>query len=103
MKKLFNIELTNEEFDHLMCEQSQGKELKVVDGKVVAVERVVTQEELNQQRIAEIKSRLEELSQDFVQKMLGAVIPNIEEKETEFISLHNELREFEGKEPREYK
>ena len=36
--KLFDIELTKEEFDNLMCEQAQGKELKVFDGKVIAVE-----------------------------------------------------------------
>jgi len=44
--KLLGIELTLEEFDNLMCEQSKGKELKVVDGKVVAVERVITQKQL---------------------------------------------------------
>ena len=57
----------------------------------------------NQKRIAEIKSRLEELNKDFIQYYLGAVIPNIEDKKIEFISLHNELREFLGKEPRIYK
>lgn len=36
--KILGIELTNEEFDKLMCEQSQGKQLSVIDGKVVAVE-----------------------------------------------------------------
>ena len=36
--KLLGIEMTNEEFDFLFCEQAQGKELKVVDGKVIAVE-----------------------------------------------------------------
>lgn len=103
MKKLFDIELTDEEFDNLMYEQSHGKELKVVNGKVVAVERVATQEELKNQRIAEIKQRLEELNKDFIQYYLGAIIPNIEDKKIEFISLHNELRELLGKEPRIYK
>lgn len=56
--KLFDIELTNEEFDFLMCEQSKGKELKVVDGKVVAVERAMTEEELKKSRIAELKRLL---------------------------------------------
>ena len=40
--KLLGIEITQEEFDRLMCQQSQGKELKVVDGKVVAVEQTIT-------------------------------------------------------------
>ena len=47
--ELLGIEMRLEEFDTLMCEQSKGKELKVVDGKVVAVERVEppkTQEEI---------------------------------------------------------
>lgn len=53
-------------------------------------------------RVKEIKSRLEELTKDFIQEMLGAIIPNIEEKRLEFIELHNELRELQGKEPRVY-
>ena len=44
--ELFGIELTEKEFDFLMCEQNKGKELKVVDGKVVAVEYKPSQQEL---------------------------------------------------------
>lgn len=62
--KLFDIELTIEEFDFLMCEQAKGKELKVIDGKVVAVERVTTEEEKNQMRIEELKNLL--LSTDYI-------------------------------------
>ena len=58
--ELLGIELTIQEFDHLMCEQSQGKELKVIDGKVVAVEHEVTEEELKQNRIYEIRTWFEE-------------------------------------------
>lgn len=101
--ELFGIKLTKEEFDYLMCEQAKGKELKVVDGKIFAVDRVVTVEELKNNRIEEIKQRLEELNKDFIQYYLGAVISNIEEKKIEFISLHNELRELLEKEPRIYK
>ena len=43
--ELLGIEMTLEEFDYLMCEQSKGKELKVVDGKVLAVEHEMTLEE----------------------------------------------------------
>ena len=50
-----------------------------------------------------IEQRLEELNKDFIQYYLGAVIPNIEEKKAEFISLHNELRVLLGKQPRIYK
>ena len=58
MKKLLNIEVTDEEFDRLICEQPKGKELKVVDGKVVAVEIVITEKELNQKRIIELTQNL---------------------------------------------
>ena len=51
----------------------------------------------------EIKKRLDELNKDFIQYYLGAVIPNYQEKKAEFISLHNELRELEGKKTRIYK
>lgn len=53
--KLLGIDLTYEEFDFLMCEQAKGKELKVVDGKVVAVESVITEEEKAQIRINQLK------------------------------------------------
>lgn len=56
--RLLGIDLSYEDFDYLICEQNKGKELKVVDGKVVAVERVVTDEEKAQMRIDELKSLL---------------------------------------------
>ena len=54
MKKLFNIELTDKEFDRLICEQNKGKELKVVNGKVVAIEHQTTEKELLQKELQEI-------------------------------------------------
>ena len=51
-------ELTDEEFDFLYCEQTKGKFFKVVDGKVVAVEHEITEEEKAQIRIEELKSLL---------------------------------------------
>ena len=100
--KLLGIEMSLEEFDFLMCEQSKGKELKVIDGKVVAVEHEATENELKQTRISEIQTRLNELSQDFIQVNLGAVFDDLEQRKAEFISLHNELRILLGKEPRIY-
>ena len=47
--------------------------------------------------------RLNELTQDFIQASLGAVFDDIEERKREFRTLHNELRVFQGKKPREYK
>ena len=42
MQTLFGIEMTDEEFGYLFDQQSKGKELKVIDGKVVAVDHEVT-------------------------------------------------------------
>lgn len=46
------------------------------------------------------KNRLSELSKDLVQAQAGLIIPNIEDKKLEFISLLNEIRAIEGKSPR---
>ena len=100
--KILGIEVTEKEFDFLFCEQAKGKELKVVDGKVVAVEHEVTQEELKEQRKFEIRQRLEQLSQDLVQILAGAEFVDLKERQLEFQTLHNELRQLEGKEPRSY-
>lgn len=58
MKKIFGIEVTDEYFDYLFQEQSQGKEIKVVDGKVVAVERITTEKELIQLEINKLTEKL---------------------------------------------
>lgn len=102
MKKLLGIEVTEKEFNNLLCEQSKGKVLKVVDGQVVAVSYMPTQEELNEQRKLEIQLRLNELSQDFIQADLGAEIFDLENRKQEFKQLHNELRELNKKGPRIY-
>ena len=47
-----------------------------------------------------IKRRLQELSEDFVQVLAGETIDDIEARRAEFVTLHNELRVLEGKEPR---
>lgn len=59
-----------------------------------------TEEELKEMRIYEIQHRLVELDQDIVQDIAGEVVPNIEERKVEFVTLHNELRTLLGKEPR---
>lgn len=56
--KLFGIELSNQEFDYLMCEQAKGKELKVVDGKVVATEIIKSEKSNINCRIYELKQLL---------------------------------------------
>lgn len=60
------------------------------------------QEETNRLRIAEIKPRLDQISQDLIQAQVGAVFEDLEERKAEFQSLHNELRLLSGKTPRRY-
>jgi len=42
---LFNIDLSLKEFDNLMCEQNKGKQLKVINNKVVAVDYTQSEED----------------------------------------------------------
>ena len=58
--ELLGIEVSFEEFDKLMCEQSEGKELKVINGKVVAVKHEPTQEELLNSELGELYAWFEE-------------------------------------------
>ena len=50
--------LTDKEIDYLLCEQAKGKDIKKVEGKVVAVERVITEQEKAKIKIAELKKKL---------------------------------------------
>lgn len=100
--QLLGIEMPLEEFDALIVAQGNGKELKIVDGKVVAVDHEITQEEIKQHRIGEIQARLDQLSQDFIQAQIGAEFEDLEKRKNEFKTLHNELRTLLGKEPRIY-
>ena len=56
--ELLGIEMSFEEFDRLMCEQAKGKELVVDNGKVIAVERIITEEEKAQMLIDEYESKI---------------------------------------------
>jgi malonyl CoA-acyl carrier protein transacylase len=42
---ILGVEVSYEEMDRLSCEQANGKELKVIDSKVVAVDHEVSKEE----------------------------------------------------------
>lgn len=46
------------------------------------------------------KARLDELSKDIIQYVVGEDVPDYSEKRGEFIRLHNEVRAYEGKQPR---
>lgn len=99
-KELLGIKLTNEEFDYFICEQNKGKELKVLDGKIVAVDPIPTEEEILQHNLFIKIKRLEELTKDFAQVQAGLIIEDIEDRKVEFQTLLNEVRVLQGKEPR---
>lgn len=58
MKELFGIEMTDKDFDDLMVAELQGKQLKVINNKVVAVNYEPTQEEIVHSQIYELKQKL---------------------------------------------
>ena len=108
MKTLFGIEIEDEYFNYLFDQQSQGKEIKVIDGKLVAVEHEVTEEEIKQKRIYEIKTWFDEYDNQ-VKQYERCVRLGIE-FDKDMVELDNqaqiysdELRKLEGKKPREYK
>ena len=108
MKKLLGIEMTDDYFDYLFSEQEKGKELKVIDGKVVAVEHEVTDEERKQQRIYEIRTWFEEYDNQVKQYercvRLGIEFDkDIVELDNQAKAYQEELRTLLGKTPREYK
>lgn len=98
------VEITEEQLEGFMA----GK-LKVENGVIVDNTETLTK----QARISEIQTRLNKLSQDFMQAELGAdfgkttledgtVVNVIDLRKQEFITLHNELRTLLNKEPRIY-
>ena len=56
--QLLGIEMPLKEFDALIMAQNNGKELKVQNNKVVAVDHIPTENEIKQQRIVELNSFL---------------------------------------------
>ena len=58
------------------------------------------QEDVRQQRIAELRQILSSYTEDFAQSIAGVCIPDIEERKAKFREAHAELRLLEGKKPR---
>lgn len=52
--KFNDIEITELEIEFLKSERDKGKIIKIIDGKYVAVDRVITEEEKAQARINEL-------------------------------------------------
>lgn len=87
--------------------------IHIKQNKTESIERELSEEEIvarenarveiqKQKRISEIKTRLEQLSQDIIQSLAGAEFEDMAERQKEFQTLHNELRILLGKEPRKY-
>lgn len=95
-------EYTDEQVDALFKQAvEQNAKIADVNGAPTLIPRPApTQDELNKIRITEIQARLTELDHDIVQDIAGEVVPNIEERKAEFVTLHNELRTLLGKEQR---
>lgn len=62
-----------------------------------------TNEELLQETLRDKIQRLEELSKDFIQIQAGFIIEDIEIKKLEFQTLLNDVRELQGKPPKQIK
>ena len=95
-------EYTDEQVDALFKQAlEQNATIADINGVPTLISRPApTQDELNKIRIAEIQARLTELDHDIVQDIAGEIVPNIEERKAEFVTLHNELRTLLGKEQR---
>ena len=98
---IFGIEMSFEDFERLVNEQGNGKELKVEDGKVIAEYHVPTEEELNMEKRAVLKTELAKVMEDIGQEQLGFVRDDYSDKKARAAEIINELRVLEGKAPRE--
>lgn len=73
---------------------------KLINNTRVSTDLLTGSNYATNSRISEIKRQLTKLSEDMIQEAVGEVVPNITDKKAQFITLHNELRVLEGKEPR---
>ncbi len=98
------LEFSKEELDEICIHQTSGEIPKYTQEKGLYFEKYTpSQEDIREQRKSKIRVELSKLSEDIIQSQAGEIVPNIEERKTRFIALHNELRVLEGKEPREIK
>ena len=96
--KLLGIELSPQEFDNLICEQNRGKELKVINGKVIAVDTIMTQEEINMSRIRVLKQKLNESDYQTLKFIEGQLTPEeYEPIRTQRQAWRNEINQLENK------
>lgn len=87
-----------EGFDHLFYfkEETQTEEY-------IKKKKVFENNQKTMFLIEEKKMRLEELRKDFEEERQGFFVENIEERKAEYRTLLNEVRELQGKPPKELK
>lgn len=93
--ELLGIEITFDEFDKLMCEQSNGKELVVDNGKVIAIEHQESKQELAQKELLELKYWYDNYYTQHEQKYrrlhsLGKLTDEGKDPYNDLINLYNE-------------
>lgn len=94
--ELLGIELEPADFDRLICEQNAGKELKVIDGEVVAVACVLTQKETVSMQIAQLKQQIAKYKEDVEQvELFGMQRDDYEQKKELCKNIILQLRELE--------
>lgn len=77
--------------------------LKKENGTVTVNETLKKQSAENRGKLEKYlrnKAELVKLTEDMVQYVAGEDVPDIEDRKSEFIRIHNEVRAYEGKEAR---
>lgn len=96
MKTIFGIEVSDEEFDNLYKLQSEGKILKVVNGKIEATDYVKPQEVVEQEQIEQLKEQLTKYKYDVEQvELFGMERDDYELKKQICVEIIKELRALE--------
>lgn len=94
--QFLGIEMSLEEFDALMVAQNNGKQLKVTDGKVIAVDYEPTQEEVKRSQIEQLKKQLIEYKYDIEQvELFDMQRDDYNEKKQMCVNIILQLRELE--------
>lgn len=77
--EVLGIEVTKEEFDYLFQQQERGKTLMVVDGKVIAIDYIQSEEEKIQEDIYKLTIKLVET--DYIANKLAEAETEEEKQE----------------------
>lgn len=96
--KFNGIEITEQEIEFLMSEQDKGKVIKIIDGKYVAVDKVLTEEEKAQIQIKELKhwfdTEYTKLEQKYRRlRALNKLCEDSSNPETKLLELYNMAEE----------